>query len=266
MRVSAPLLLASIGALVSEYAGAMAIFPEGAINLSAFLFVVFITYTKNAFWAFFLSVCCSCLPVFLLALYAEKRRADIFLLGLAFNLFSAGITSILSSFLFGTNGVVEMPAAFEMPASLGAVYAASAWLLAVVFIVLFEKSALGLKIKFAGSGADALRINGISVSKLRICSWLFAAFFSSAAGVIMALRLQAFVPNISSGKGWLALVAVFLGKKNFAGVIAAVLLFSALELAGISLQGLLGISPTVLLSLPYIVVLVVFVIIPSGKK
>ena len=266
MRVSAPLLLASLGALVSEYAGAMAIFPEGAINLSAFLFVVFITCTKNAFLAFFLSVCCTCLLVFFLALFAQKRRADIFLLGLAFNLFSAGITSILSSFLFGTNGVVEFSAIFEIPASLGAASAASAWLLAVVFIALFGKSSLGLKIRFAGSGSDALRINGINVANLRILSWLFAAFFSSAAGIIMALRLQAFVPNISSGKGWLALVAVFLGRKNFAGVIAAVLLFSALELTGISLQGLLGISPTVLLSLPYIVVLVVFTIIPSGKK
>lgn len=266
LRVSVPLLLVSIGALVSEYAGVTAIFLEGTVNLSAFLFLVFLTYTKNIFAAFCLSLGCTCLSVFLLALFSQKRRADIFLLGLAFNLFSGGIISILSSFFFGTNGVVECPKVF--PASVFFQTGASVliWLFVLAFAVFFEIMPLGLKIRFAGTDPDALRINGINVLLLRVCSWVFAAFFSSVAGIIMVTRLQAFVPGISSGKGWLALVVVFLSRKSFAGVVTAVLLFSVLELAGISLQGRLGIPPTVLLSMPYVVVLIVFALVPKEKN
>ena len=263
LRVSVPLLLVSLGALVSEYAGVTAIFLEGAVNLSAFLFLVFLTCTKATLPAVLLSICFTCIPVFLLALFSQKRRADIFLLGLAFNLFSGGIISILSSFFFGTNGVVECPQFFSSSAFFQTGSSVLIWLLVIVFVALFEITPLGLKIRFAGTDPEALSLNGINVSNLRIFSWVTAACFSSAAGIIMVTRLQAFVPGISSGKGWLALVAVFLGRKNFAGVVVAVLLFSALELAGISLQGRLGIPPTVLLSMPYVVVLIVFAFVPK---
>ncbi len=263
LRVSVPLLLVSLGALVSEYAGVTAIFLEGAVNLSAFLFLVFLTCTKATLPALFLSICFTCIPVFLLALFSQKRRADIFLLGLAFNLFSGGIISILSSYFFGTNGVVDCSQFFSTSAFFQTDSSVLIWLLAIFVAVIFEITPLGLKIRFAGTDSEALSLNGINVSRLRIFSWITAACFSSAAGIIMVTRLQAFVPGISSGKGWLALVAVFLGRKTIAGVVVAVLLFSALELAGISLQGILGIPPTVLLSMPYVVVLIVFAFVPE---
>lgn len=263
LRVSVPLLLVSLGALVSEYAGVTAIFLEGAVNFSAFLFLLFLTYTKAVLPASLLSICFTCIPVFLLALFSQKRRADIFLLGLAFNLFSGGIISILSSFFFGTNGVVECPPVFSSSAFFQNGSSLLIWFLAIVLVIFFEITPLGFKIRFTGTDPEALSLNGINVSNLRIVSWVAAACLSSAAGMIMVTRLQAFVPGISSGKGWLALVAVFLGRKKVAGVVVAVLLFSALELAGISLQGRLGIPPTVLLSMPYIVVLIIFAFVPE---
>ncbi len=74
------------------------------------------------------------------------------------------------------------------------------------------------------------------------------------------------MPNISSGKGWIALAVVFLGHKNIFGVVLATLLFAAAEYASNRLQGLNIIKPAMLLAMPYIFALLLFAVVPSKKR
>ena len=53
---SCPLILCSLGALYSEFAGVLALFLEGMICLSGFLFFLFSTLTQNVVLGFLLTL------------------------------------------------------------------------------------------------------------------------------------------------------------------------------------------------------------------
>ena len=273
LQNSLPLILAATGALISEYAGVTAVFLDGIINLSAFLSFVFIIMLKNVPAAFFLTLLCSVLFMTLIALYTEKSRSNPFINGIAVNLAASGIISIASTSLFKTKGVVspailgaseEIQSLFEAGKSFlgtGSIVSVSAVLFITGIMLFFSR--WGLRTRITGTNADVLSVRGISPAKYRILSWTIAAAFAGAAGTLCMLRLSAFVPNISSGRGWLALASVFLGRKTFAGTILAAVSFSASEYLANNISSPL-ISPTVLPALPYIIALLLFYLL--GKK
>lgn len=80
------------------------------------------------------------------------------------------------------------------------------------------------------------------------------------AGADIALRLGVYLPNISAGRGWIALVAIYLGARNPIGLIAAALLFAAVEYLAGAAQGFSSIPGTVLTGLPYLITMVAMVV------
>ena len=137
---------------------------------------------------------------------------------------------------------------------------------ALCFILVILKTPWGLAVRICGTQKEVVHAAGVKAESLQCKSWIVASAFAGLAGSILAVRLQSFVPNISSGKGWIALAVVFLGRKNPFGVVLATLLFAAAEYAANRLQGLNVIKPSVLLAMPYIVALLLFIIVPSKKR
>jgi general nucleoside transport system permease protein len=64
-----------------------------------------------------------------------------------------------------------------------------------------------------------------------------------------------FSENMSSGRGWIAVVAVMLGRAHPAGVLGACLLFATAEGIGFRLQGQ-GLPSQITDALPFVVTLV----------
>lgn len=130
-------------------------------------------------------------------------------------------------------------------------------------------SRIGLYIRISGSDANVLRAKGIDVPAVRITAWIFAAAFGAVSGCILSLKISSFVPNIASGTGWTALAAVFLGKKNTAAIIAAVLVFAASQYGANNLQNAAifkSIPPAFLLSLPYLSALLLILLVPKKQS
>ena len=278
---SVPLLLASAGALVSEYAGVLAVFIDGLINLSAFLTFLFAYWTGSAAAACMLAALCAVVVALLASYYTEKTKANPFVTGIVLNLFSSGFTSVCSSFVFRTKGVLSpaiLASSFSFPEglfpsltneiSLFALFLpAFVCVLGLYPVVRYTK--WGLRLVVAGAAPDILKKKGVEPAFYRCSSWVIAAVFAAAAGGILTLRLSSFVPNISSGRGWIALAAVFLGRRNVFGVIASSLLFTAAGYAADSIQTAAGVSfipPSVLPSLPYIAATVVFFLRRAPQK
>jgi ABC-type uncharacterized transport system permease subunit len=61
------------------------------------------------------------------------------------------------------------------------------------------------------------------------------------------------VPNMSSGRGWIALVAIYLGNKNPWGILAACLLFGFAESLSNYAQGAINIPADFILAFPYLI-------------
>ena len=70
LNIASPLLLITLGALVSEYTGRLAMFMESIINTGAFLCYAFTVFTHSAFTGSILSV--SVCMLFVLGLFPSE--------------------------------------------------------------------------------------------------------------------------------------------------------------------------------------------------
>lgn len=266
---AAPLLLASTGALVSEYSGAMAIFLDGLITLSAFFCFAFTIWTKSFLLGIFLAIFAGLSFTALMALLIEKLNANRFLAALALNLIYASLSTTFSSIFFGTRGVLTNQVFVFMPEKARLITNFFAYLVFLCIYLLLKHTKTGLYIRICGSDPQVLHAKGINIFKIRLYAWIIAAALGSCAGCIMSIRLSSFVPNISSGTGWTALAAVFLAKKNTAAIAGAVLAFSLTQYGANNLQNieaLKSLPPSFLLSLPYISALLLILFFPQIQQ
>lgn len=269
LKMSAPLLFLVLGALLTEYSGSLAVFMEGAVILSAFFCALITIISGNPFLGFIVSVLLTSLILYLLALFTVKTRANYFLTGLSLNLFAAGFVSWASELFLKKGGVLSFED-FEASSHLVPVNNLNPFfaglILAIVIFVLLKYSSKGISLKYSGEAPDVLIAHGINPNNYKIFSWTIAGFFAACAGSTLVFRLAAYTPNISAGRGWTALAAIFLGNKNPLLCTLAVLLFSSAEYAVNIMQGTVKIPSGILLAVPYITALIFFIAAPSVRK
>ncbi|WP_027728005.1 ABC transporter permease [Treponema sp. C6A8] len=264
LSFSCPLLLCAMGALYSDYAGILAIFLEGLVSFSAFLMFYFTVTTGSAILGVSLTALSAVALVLIFAVVIEKFRANPFIGATAINLLFASMPSFFSVMAFHNRGVLTSEN-FIFPVFQTKVITIvlTFTLLALAFLFLL-KTKSGLYIRITGSDSDVLTAKGVNYVLCRISTWCAAAFFAGLSGAFLAMRVSSFVPGISSGRGWMALAAVYLGKKKPLRITISVLIFCAADFFAAQIQNYLPALPTSLvLALPYLVILMV---VALGKK
>ncbi|EID86144.1 putative ABC-type transport system, permease component [Treponema sp. JC4] len=264
LSFSCPLLLCAMGALYSDYAGILAIFLEGLVSFSAFLMFYFTVTTGSALLGCLLTAFSALFCVLIFAIIIEKLRANPFIGATAINLLFASLPSLFSVLAFNNRGVLTSQN-FIFPVFQTKVLTIVITLIVLSLAFLFlSKTKAGLYIRITGTDSDVLTAKGVNYVLCRISSWAAAAFFAGLSGALLAMRVSSFVPGISSGRGWMALAAVYLGKKNPLRISLSVLIFCAADFFATQIQNYLPALPTsVVLALPYLVILLV---VGLGKK
>ena len=256
-----PLLLAATGALFSEYTGCLALFMDGLISFAGFLTYAFTVATGSVILGIGLSAITCIALCLMFAFIVEKSRANYFIAAIAINLLFSSFTSLFSWLCFGTRGVLTA-SGFSFSLTQTNITSVIITVLLIVSAILYlKKTKGGIYFRITGSNADVLLVRGVSPSVYRIASWGVAALFACFAGSFLSLRISSFVPNLASGKGWLALAAVFMGKRRLPLIALYALIFCGVDFAAVYIQNFIpGIPSSVVLALPYIVTLGLVVI------
>lgn len=268
LNIAAPLLPMTIGGLASEYAGRMALFLDGAANLGAFLCYTFTVFTGSPVTGTLLAVLGVAALVFILERLATRLKANMFLAALAMNILFSSLTTLLSSIIFGTRGVLFSEAFVFNPAAARGITSAVCLCVSAAIVFFLAFTIPGLELRISGSEAGVLEARGISADKYRYASWVLAGVCASLCGSCLAIRIDSYVPGISSGRGWTALAAVFLGRKNAVFAALCVLLFAFAEYLSANIQNIPAFAQfpsSILLALPYILAVILILVIP-GKK
>lgn len=126
----------------------------------------------------------------------------------------------------------EIPASSPANASLLlalAACAAAAWIL--------RRSPWGLEIRALGRGERAARTAGIDAGATWIGAMAMAGAFAGLAGAneVLGFRYR-FLDNFASGAGFLGIAVALLGGARIGGVIAAALLFGALNAGAVEID------------------------------
>lgn len=271
----APFLLAAVGGLFTELTGMLNIALEGLMLIGAFASVVFASVTGNLFLGVLLGILASVLVACLFGLVSIKLKANIFISGLATNLLASGLTVVLAFKLFGSKGVIQFPDAprlpvFRVPALqqipvLGDLLIGHnilvyfSWVCLLLAAVVIYKTPFGLRIRATGHDSSTVESLGLNPSSYRLRAILISGFACGAAGSMLTLNLQAFVPNITSGRGWIALVVIYLGNKTPLGILIASFVFGLAISFSNYAQGFMNIPADFVLAFPYIITVIAII-------
>jgi simple sugar transport system permease protein len=243
---AAPILIAALGALLTEYAGFLLIGIEGFMVLGSFGCFLLTVWTGSAVAGTLATVVLCSIGGFLLCRFVKKSSADPFIAGIALNLAAQGLCGILSLRIFGTGGVLRNTL-FTAPPTVGLflpqppfVYIALVCL--VVETVFLKTTVPGFRLRAtglsAGAGCAAVTERGLDLWRYREGSWAAAAFLSALAGCAISFRVGVYSPGGIGGRAWIALAAVYLGFRNVWGIFVASMVFALAENLSFGAQGL----------------------------
>ena len=264
LRISVPYALAASGACFSERGGVINIALEGIMLIGALAYVLGAHASGSPWLGLGAAVIAGVATAALHALITVAFRADQITSGLGINLLAAGLTRFVlkqvfhsssnSSRVLGFEGF-SMPGLSAIP-GLGPVFASPLVLLTLALVIaghwLLFRSVFGLRLRAAGERPEALTTLGMSVARQRTQGVLISGALAGLAGAWLASEQHSFTDGMTSGRGYIALAAMIVGKWTPAGAAAACLLFGAAEALQITLQG--SAFPNELLQmLPYLV-------------
>jgi ABC-type uncharacterized transport system permease subunit len=127
---------------------------------------------------------------------------------------------------------------------------------------LLTRTRFGLRLRAAGENPAMVDAAGVSVHGVRYAALALNGVLCAIAGSYLVLAQNpSFIPNMTAGRGYMALAAMIFGKWNPVGALLACLLFGFLDAGAIRLQGaplpLIGAVPVqAIQALPYVMTVV----------
>ena len=281
-RVTTPILLAALGAMITSRAGVVNIGLEGIMLLSALAGVVTSAWTQSAAVGLLAAILVGVLISALMAYVMLVLRSDITLTGFAVNALGSGCTVFLLYVICNDKGIssslaskvlpkVNLPLIQDIP-FVGKVLSGHnimtyvAFLLIIVIYWLVNKTPLGLRIRAVGENPHAAESVGIKVTRIQLIAMLISGVLAGMAGAYMSMGYVSwFARDMMAGRGFIALAAQQLGQGTVVGSMLASLAFGAADSLANNLQAL-RLPSEFVQSIPYAVTIVGLVIYSASKK
>ncbi len=283
-RFVAPILFAALGGMLCTHVGITNIALEGFIVMGCFGAVLGSYFLKSAFLGVITGVLFSVLVSLLYAFLKVSFGADEVVVGLALNLFCSSMTVFLLRSIFKVTGsftspdlkglgIINIPFIRSIPI-VGPLFSGHtaliyiSWLFVFLTYILLYRTAFGLRMRGVGEHSEASSTLGVNVHKTKYIAILLSGVLCGLAGAQLSLgNVTMFVEDMSSGRGWIAIVANLLGQSLPLGVFLSSLLFGFVTSLSFRFQGL-GWASELTEMLPYIITIIslVLVYIFSDKK
>lgn len=253
-----PLLLAAMGELLRENAGVLDIGIEGEMLFGAFAAVLVDHWTGSAWLGALGGVAGGALAGLLFAYFVLWLRVGSTVVGAVTNIFMLGLTSAgLKLLLNSGNQMVQVRGLPSLGPFRLTTYLA---VLAVpAAALLLGRTRLGLLTRAAGHYPRAVHSVGGSVLRLRLWWIVVGAALSGLGGAALSIGyLNTFTDNITAGRGFVALAAVFFGRWQPVPAALGCLLFAFVDALQLQLQiARVGVPSDFLVLLPYAATIVV---------
>ncbi|MDR3230487.1 MAG: ABC transporter permease [Synergistaceae bacterium] len=273
LRMSTPVILATMAAVVSRQGGITNIGIEGTMLFGAYFGFVSAYVSGSWIWGLAASVLAGVLASAVIGVVHLKYNTHIFVTGFAVNMLALGLTRFLLQQMFHVSGALLVDRPVTLPilrlsiaegnpitASLFSSYSLfeplAPLLVAGVWYGLYRTSA-GLRLRSVGLHEPAARTAGIDVRRTKMAAILLSGVFAGMAGAHLSMGYSSmFVENMTNGRGFMALAAANFGGGNPLYACLGCLVFGFSDSVAIRLQST-GFPAQFVLMIPYLVTVVV---------
>ena len=268
-----PLTLAALGGIMSERSGVVNIALEGIMLTGAFIGYGVAFFTHSLWVGVLAAVISGMLIASLHAMLSISFLVDQIVSGAVINILAVGITGVfyrtyLESATRAGPGTLphwNVPVLSSVPV-VGPVFFQNQFvtyamlaLILIVHLVLF-RTVWGLRTRACGEHPAAAETAGINVYYVRYINVIASGALAGLGGAYFSLQqIGNFLPNMTGGRGFIALAAMIFGKWMPLGAFLASLLFAGADQVGSRLQGVFHVHvPLQFLGmLPYVLTIVV---------
>ncbi|MFA6505533.1 MAG: ABC transporter permease [Treponemataceae bacterium] len=277
LRSTAPILLVTLGAVISEQAGISNMALEGSMLWAALVGVIVSAATGNVWIGLAAGLAASVLTAWALWLFALKFEANAVLAGVALNLVAHGGTVFVLFALTGDKGIssslpsktlpfITIPFVKDIP-WLGGVISGQnivvyiALIAVVVMHFILKKLTIGRRIKAVGENIEAARSAGINPDRVKLFALTAAGILAGLAGAFLSMGYTSnFTSGISAGRGYVANAAQVVAGGTAVGSIFASLMFGLFDAMATYLQNV-GLPPELIQALPYLATIIGFIVV-----
>jgi ABC-type uncharacterized transport system permease subunit len=267
-----PLTLAALGGVMCERSGVVNIALEGIMLVGAFVGYAVAFATHNLWLGVLAAVISGTGIAAIHAVLCISLLVDQIVSGAVMNILAVGITGVFyRNFIESANvagpGTLphwNIPLLSHIPV-LGPIFFQNQFvtyamlvLIAVVHVVLF-RTRWGLRTRACGEHPRAAETAGVNVYFVRYVNVIASGALGGLGGAYFSLQqIGNFLPNITGGRGFIALAAMIFGKWTPIGAFLASLLFAGSDALSSRLQ-IWGVHLPIqfLGMLPYVVTIVV---------
>jgi len=269
---SIPLILGALAGCLCERSGVINIAIEGQLLFGAFTAAI----VASAFGGLWVGLVAGSLAGglvgVLLAVFAISFLMDQIVLGVVLNVLVLGMTDYFYDRLMSTNpnyntgitfGSIKIPVLSEIPI-IGPIFFDSTIFLYITYVAIIViqvalfHSRWGLRVRAVGEHPTAADTVGISVLWIRYRNVILGGLVAGIGGAYLTIgSVGSFIPDISSGFGYIALAALIFGRWTPLGALAAALLFGFCEEMALVLPTVNPVLPAPIMNMaPYVATII----------
>lgn len=281
ITASTPLVIASLGELVTERSGVLNLGVEGMMIMGAVGAFAVAQMTGSPYVGMMAGIASGAVFSLLFAFLTLTLVANQVATGLALTILGLGASGMLGESFVGLPGIklpsIAIPLLSEIPV-IGPILfnqdIAFYLSIALVFGInwfLFRTRA-GLKLRAIGDSHGSAHALGINVIRTRYLAVMFGGACAGLAGAQLSLiYTPQWVENMSAGRGWIALALVVFASWRPWRVLIGGYLFGAVGIAQLHAQIIgqefgVAIPAQFLSMLPYVATVIVLVLISQNRR
>jgi simple sugar transport system permease protein len=265
LRLSIPLLAACLAGLWSERSGVVDIGLEGKMLVAAFAAAAAASAAGSAWAGLAAGILASVTFALIHGFSSISQRGNQIVSGVAINMLAAGLTAIVGNAWYGQGGRTPP---LEGPERFGSALFGHSILIYLTLLAVpatwfvLAKTRFGLRLRAVGENPAAVDTAGVSVAGLRYSAVILTGILCGLGGTYLSVGQSAgFLPNMTAGKGFIALAALIFAKWRAWPALGACFLFGlldavAIRLQGISLPGIGEIPVQAIQALPYLMTVI----------
>jgi simple sugar transport system permease protein len=282
IRLSCPVILAAMGAVITGKSGILNFALEGMMLLGAFLAVVVSYFVQSSWLGVLAATISGMILAWLFAILYLRYKVDLIVLAIAFNILVAEVTVFFLQSIFGVSGAlmddrivplakIQIPFISDVPI-IGRVISGHnlivylSWVSVVIVYFVLYRTRFGRRVRATGENIEATRSAGVDVDQIRLLTLLISGALAGLAGGYLSVgHLAMFSTGMSGGRGFSALVASLFAGNHPVGTFLASLFFGVSDALAMRLQGLGVLDPNLVLMLPHLATILVLTIMGLRK-
>ncbi|MCM2458824.1 ABC transporter permease [Rhizobium sp. CG4] len=277
ITAATPLVIASLGELVTERSGVLNLGVEGMMIMGAVCAFAAAHMSGSPYLGIIAGIAGGTVFSLLFGFLTLTLVTNQVATGLALTILGLGLSGMLGESFVGLPGVKLQPIVFPLLSDIpfigpllfrqDLIFYMSIALVVGISWFLF-KSRTGLKLRAIGDSHASAHALGINVIATRYLAIMFGGACAGLAGAQLSLvYTPQWVENMSAGRGWIALALVVFASWRPWRVLAGGYLFGAVTIGQLHAQAFgLGIPSQLLSAMPYAATIIVLVLISYNRR